>query len=77
MKDKAGITVEVVNGDVERALRKLKKRMQNAGVFQELRKHEAYEKPSTVKRRERMQARAREQKKNSIGDTTRDQKLDY
>lgn len=58
-----GLVVEVQNGDVERALRKLKKKVQNEGIFQELKKRECYVKPSEQKRRERAQAISRMRKK--------------
>ena len=36
-KEKSGLTVEVRNNDVSKALRILKKRMQNEGLFNEMR----------------------------------------
>ena len=36
-KEKTGLTVEVRNNDVSKALRILKKRMQNEGLFNEMR----------------------------------------
>jgi|688.fasta_scaffold547294_2 small subunit ribosomal protein S21 len=70
MRDKnglpQGIVVEVQNGDIERALRKLKKKMQNEGVLQDLKKKEFYVKPSEIRRRARGQALARMRKRNRI-----------
>lgn len=72
MRDKngipQGIVVEVQNGDVERALRKLKKKIQNEGVFQDLKKKEFYVKPSELRRRARGQALARMRKRARMED---------
>ena len=81
MRDKGYMTqdlvVEVVNGDVERALRKLKKKAQNAGIFQELKNREFYVKPSELRRREKAQARSRARKKQRLEESSnRDFKLD-
>ena len=50
---KSGLTVEVRNGQFERALRKFKKKVQEAGIIQEVRDRKAYVKPSEVKRKAR------------------------
>ena len=81
MRDKGylpqGLVVEVINGDVERALRKLKKKAQNAGIFQELKKREFYVKPSELRRREKAQARSRARKKQRLEESSnKDFKLD-
>jgi small subunit ribosomal protein S21 len=81
MRDKVympqGLVVEVINGDVERALRKLKKKAQNEGIFQELKKREFYVKPSELRRRQKAQARARARKKQRMDDNSnKDFKLD-
>lgn len=62
---KRGLTVKVKNNDVNKALRKLKKLMQQEGIFQELRKREAYEPPSLQKKREKAQAVKRWKKKQA------------
>ena len=62
---KRGLTVRVKNNDVNKALRKLKKLMQQEGIFQELRKREAYEPPSLKKKREKAQAVKRWKKKQA------------
>jgi len=43
--------VEVRNNNVDRAIRLLKKKMADEGIFQELRERQHYEKPSDRKRR--------------------------
>ena len=64
-----GIVVEVQNGDIERALRKLKKKVQNEGVFQDLKNKEFYVKPSELRRRARGQALARMRKRARAEET--------
>ena len=59
INDRAGLYVEVRNNDVTRAVRKLKKLMNNEGMIKDMRKNEYYEKPSAKKRREKQQARNR------------------
>jgi len=54
-----GLIVYVRNNDIDRALRKLKKMVNNEGVIKELKKREFYEKPSDKRRRERARARKR------------------
>lgn len=72
MRDKngipQGIVVEVQNGDIERALRKLKKKMQNEGVLQDLKKKEFHVKPSELRRRARGQALSRMRKRTRSED---------
>jgi small subunit ribosomal protein S21 len=62
---KRGLTIKVKNNDVNRALKKLKKLMQQEGIFQELRKREYFEKPSLKRKREKAQAVKRWQKKQT------------
>ena len=67
INDRHGLYVEVRNNDVTRALRRLKKLMNSEGMIKDMRKHEFYEKPSAIRRREKQQARKRwikEQEKN-------------
>ena len=66
---KDGMLVEVRRNDVEKANRILKKRMAQEGILKELRKREAYEKPSERKRREKAEARRRWLKKQSMAET--------
>lgn len=48
------------NEPIDRALRKFKTQLRREGVMDELRKREAYEKPSQRRRREHEEARRRE-----------------
>ena len=54
-----GKTVIVKDGNVEKALRKFKKKMQDSGLLQELRDRETYEKPTTVRKRRKSAAKNR------------------
>lgn len=45
------ITVNVIDNDVERALRILKKKIQNDGLFKQLKLRKYYEKPCQYRRR--------------------------
>ena len=54
-----GKAVIVKDGNVEKALRKFKKKVQDSGLLQELRDRETYEKPTTRKKRKKSAARNR------------------
>ena len=54
-----GKTVIVNDGNIEKALRKFKKKVQDSGLLQELRDRETYEKPTTAKKRKKSAARNR------------------
>ena len=58
-----GIVVEVVDGNVEKALRKFKKKVTESGLLQELREREFYEKPTTARKKAAGSARRRWKKK--------------
>lgn len=51
-----GRSVIVNDGNVEKALRKFKKKMQNSGILQELRDRETYVKPTTRRKTAKNQA---------------------
>lgn len=55
--------VVVVNDNVEKALRKFKKKVQESGLLQDLRARESYEKPTTARKRARNAAKRRWQKR--------------
>ena len=55
--------VLVQDGNVERALRKLKKKIQDSGLLDELRSKEHYEKPTTERKRKKGAAKSRWRKK--------------
>jgi len=55
-------SVIVRDGNVERALRKFKKKIQDQGLLLELKDRETYEKPTTRRKRKKSAARNRWQK---------------
>jgi len=54
-----GSLVEVRNGDINGAMRRFKKKVQDDGILQEVKKREAYEKPSVKKAKAKAAARSR------------------
>ena len=58
-KELQGLQVEVYDGQVEKALRILKKKVKESNLFLDLRKKEYYEKPSKIKREKRNLAKLR------------------
>ena len=54
-----GRSVLVTDGNVDRALRKFKKKIQESGLLEELRSRETYEKPTTERKRKKGAAKAR------------------
>ena len=57
------ITVEVRKGNVEQAMRVLKRKVQKEGIVKELRMRQYFEKPSEKKRRKKKEAIANYKKK--------------
>jgi small subunit ribosomal protein S21 len=58
-----GLTVIVTNDDVNRALKKLKNKMEDCGKLKDLQQKEFYEKPTTERKRKKAAAKVRYQKK--------------
>jgi small subunit ribosomal protein S21 len=58
-----GKGVIVKDGNVEKALRKFKKKVQDSGLLDDLRARETYEKPTTERKRKKGAAKARWRKK--------------
>ena len=54
--------VEVKDGNVEKALRKFKKKIQEQGLLVELKERETYEKPTARRKRKKSTAKNRWQK---------------
>ena len=54
-----GRTVIVQDGNVERAMRKFKKKIQNSGILLELRERETYQKPTTRRKMKKGAAKSR------------------
>lgn len=59
MKKFYGNSVLVTDGNVEKALRKFKKKVQESGLLEELRDRLTYEKPTTERKRKKGAAKAR------------------
>ena len=57
-----GLTVIVTNDDVNRALKKLKNKMEDCGKLKDLQQKEFYEKPTTKRKRKKAAAKVRYQK---------------
>ena len=60
-----GIAVVVQNGNVDAALRKFKKKVQEAGIIQEVKERQSYVKPSEKKRKAKAAGKARWLKKQA------------
>lgn len=58
-----GNTVYVKNDNVEQALRKFKKNIQDSGLLNDLRARECYEKPTAKRKRKEAAAKQRWKKK--------------
>ncbi len=58
-----GRSVLVQDGNVERALRKFKKKIQTSGILNDIRDREFYEKPTTTRKRKKSAAVNRWNKK--------------
>jgi len=56
------LEIRVDDNNIEKALRLLKRKMQNDGLFRELKNRRFYEKPSLKKKRKRREAQKRKQK---------------
>jgi len=54
-----GRSVIVKDGNVEKALRKFKKKIADSGLLNELRERETYEKPTTRRKRQKAAAKNR------------------
>jgi small subunit ribosomal protein S21 len=59
MKQFYGNSVLVTDGNVEKALRQFKKKVQESGLLEDLRARETYEKPTTERKRKKGAAKAR------------------
>jgi small subunit ribosomal protein S21 len=56
------VKIEVVDNQIEAALKALKKQMLKDGLFQEMKRHAYYEKPSIKRKRKQAQARKKRRK---------------
>ena len=60
------IQIEVRNGDIKKALKLFKKRVEDSGHIQELRNRKEYKKPSTIKREKRNKVLYRLQRERTL-----------
>jgi small subunit ribosomal protein S21 len=58
-----GCSVTVVNDQVDKALRKFKKKVLETGLLKDLKEREFYEKPTTARKKKKAAAKNRWQKK--------------
>jgi len=63
MEKLRGRSVLVTDGNVDKALRKFKKKIQTSGILDDIRAREFYEKPTTERKRKQSAAANRWQKK--------------
>jgi len=61
-KSNKGTRIEVRDGNVEKALRKLKKKVQRSNILQDVRDRQHYEKPSTKRQKAKAAAKRRWEK---------------
>jgi ribosomal protein S21 len=64
----SGIAVEVKNGQFERAMRKFKKKVTEAGIIQEVKERRFFVKPSEVKRKARDAGKKRWKRKQKMSE---------
>ena len=64
-KNKPLVSVKVIKGDINRALKKFKRGVMDSGHLLELRERKEYTKPITVRRKQKLQA-IREQQRQTI-----------
>lgn len=59
MREFSSLEVKVVDNDLEKAIKLLKKKIQNDGLFRRLKLKKSYEKPSEYRRRKRRESERR------------------
>lgn len=64
---KSIVSVKVIKGDVNRALKKYKRLVNDSGHLLELRERRYYTKPTTVRRKAKQQAIREQQKETILG----------
>lgn len=66
VKQPLGNKVIVVDGNFDFALRKFKKKIQNSGLMDDIRKKEFFEKPTSARKMKKAMAIKREKKRQSL-----------
>ena len=64
--NKLSITIEVRRGNVEQAMRVLKRKVQKEGIIKELRERQYYEKPTLKRQRKLKESLRRVAKENRL-----------
>ena len=57
------VEITVIDGNVEKAIKVLKRKLQQEGLFREIKQRKFYEKPSVKKKRKEKEAQRRLRKK--------------
>jgi small subunit ribosomal protein S21 len=57
------VEVKVLNNDLNKAMRVMKRKLQQEGLFRELKKRLAHEKPSEKRKRKQKESQSRERKR--------------
>jgi len=63
LREFSSLEVRVVNNDIEKAMKILKRKLQKDGVFRRLKAKRSYEKPSECRRRKRRESERRQRTK--------------
>jgi small subunit ribosomal protein S21 len=63
LREFSSLEVKVVNNDLEKAMKILKRKLQKDGVFRRLKAKRSYEKPSECRRRKRRESERRQRTK--------------
>jgi len=58
------IKIDVINGNIERAIRELKKKVKDTELLTEIRERQEFKKPSAVRRKQRIRAKLRNKYNN-------------
>ena len=66
-KSKSLVTVKVIKGDINRALKKYKRLVNDSGHLLELRERKYYTKPKTIRRAQKLNAIREQQKETILG----------
>ena len=61
------VSVKVIKGDINRALKKYKRKVNDSGHLLELRDRKTYTKPKTIRRKQKQQAIREQQKETILG----------
>jgi small subunit ribosomal protein S21 len=58
------VEVKVLNNDLNKAMRQMKRKLQQEGMFRELKKRRFHEKPSAKRKRKQLESLRRERKRS-------------